>query len=69
MSMPDALQLDDLPTLLARLRQDRFYGSLEVRFEAGDVVLLKKTETIKPHELVPSTLSRQSRGHDGSRKR
>jgi hypothetical protein len=33
--------------LLRELERNRFYGSLEVKFEAGQVVLLRKTETIK----------------------
>ena len=34
--------------LLRELERNRFYGSLEVKFEAGQVVLVRKTETIKP---------------------
>ncbi len=34
--------------LLRELERQRFYGSLEVKLEAGKVVLLRKTETIKP---------------------
>ncbi len=34
--------------LLTELARQRFYGSLEIKFEAGKVVLLRKTETIKP---------------------
>ena len=37
-----------LAPLLAELEQSRFYGSVEIKFEAGRVVLLRKTETIKP---------------------
>ena len=37
-----------LDQLLADLEKQRFYGSLEIKFEAGKVVLLRKTETIKP---------------------
>ena len=36
--------------LLADLERERFYGSVEVKFEAGKVVLLRKTETIKPRD-------------------
>jgi hypothetical protein len=36
---------------LRELERLRFFGTLEIKFEAGTVVLLKKTETIKPaHE-------------------
>ncbi len=37
-----------LVSLLADLERQRFYGSLEVKLEAGKVVLLRKSETIKP---------------------
>jgi hypothetical protein len=40
--------MNDLIQLLHQLEQSRFYGVLEVKFEAGNVVLLKKTETFKP---------------------
>ncbi len=38
--------------LLRSLEQSRFYGTLELKFESGRVVLIRKTETIKP-ETVP----------------
>lgn len=34
--------------VLRELEQDYFYGSVEIKFEAGKAVLLRKTETIKP---------------------
>lgn len=34
--------------LLVGLEQQRFFGSLEVKLEAGRVVLIRKTETLKP---------------------
>jgi len=34
--------------VLNELERGRFYGSVEIKFEAGRVVLLRKTETIKP---------------------
>jgi hypothetical protein len=37
----------NLALVLRDLEQQRFYGSLELKFEAGHVVLLRKTETIK----------------------
>ena len=40
--------MHDMNELLAELACQRFYGSLEIKFEAGKVVLLRKTETIKP---------------------
>ncbi len=39
--------MQSLDQLLAELERQRFYGSVEVKLEAGKVVLLRKTETIK----------------------
>lgn len=40
--------MNSLSDVLASLQRDRFFGSVEIKFEAGRVVLLRKTETIKP---------------------
>ena len=40
----------DISELISQMSSERFYGSLEIKFEAGRVVLLKKTETVKPTE-------------------
>ncbi len=37
----------DVTALVAELERENFYGSLEVKFEAGHVVLIRKTETLK----------------------
>jgi len=34
--------------ILTELERKRFYGTVEIKFEAGHAVLLRKTETIKP---------------------
>lgn len=34
--------------VLTDLNKERFFGSVELKFEAGNVVLIRKTETIKP---------------------
>lgn len=34
--------------LLREYERDRLYGSVEIKFEAGKVVLMKRSETIKP---------------------
>lgn len=34
--------------LVTKLYESRFYGSLELKFEQGVVVLIRKIETIKP---------------------
>jgi hypothetical protein len=60
-----------IPQFLEHLRQSRFYGSLEIKLEAGRIVLLKKTETIKPAEehTTVSTPSRQSGANHGNSER
>jgi hypothetical protein len=42
--------MQSVERVLSELTRDRFYGSVEIKFEAGKVVLLRKTETIKPTE-------------------
>lgn len=34
--------------LLGRLKESKFYGEVLVKMEAGKVVIIKKTENIKP---------------------
>ena len=33
--------------LLRELERSRFYGAVEIKFEAGRIALIRKTETIK----------------------
>jgi hypothetical protein len=63
----------DVTQLIAQLTSQRFYGSLEIKFEAGRVVLLKKTETVKPTEAAANarpnpnqTSTRQSETNNGN---
>jgi hypothetical protein len=37
-----------LSEIVDELARNKFFGSLELKFEAGQVVLLRKIETIKP---------------------
>ncbi len=39
--------MDKVIELIKKLVMDRFYGSLEIKFEAGKVILLRKVQTIK----------------------
>lgn len=39
---------DDINVTLMLLEQEHFYGSLELKFEDGQIVLIRKSETIKP---------------------
>ena len=52
-----AAALESVQRILGSLSEQRFYGSVELRFEAGHVVLLRKTETLKPDDY------RENRGH------
>ena len=52
----DERALESVQRILNGLSKQRFYGSVELRFEAGQVVLLRKSETIKPE--------RDNRGDD-----
>lgn len=54
--------LNNIPQFLDQLRQSRFYGSLEIKLEAGSVVLIRKTETIKPGVNLQGQIHRDSRG-------
>jgi hypothetical protein len=47
-----------LTEILRELQIASFYGSLELKFEAGRVVLMRKTETLK----TPSDNCRDNRG-------
>ena len=40
--------MSEIEKLIEDLERTRFFGSLEVKFEAGKVVLIRKTESIKP---------------------
>jgi hypothetical protein len=40
--------METMIEMLSTLCRDRFYGSVEIKFEAGKPVLLRKTETIRP---------------------
>jgi len=42
--------MEKLIELLKKLIADRFFGSLEIKFEAGKVIFLRKTQTIKVDE-------------------
>jgi hypothetical protein len=46
--------MNDLIKLLRQLEAERFFGSVEAKFESGQVVVVKKTETIKPNNCRDS---------------
>lgn len=43
----DKSQLTKLYEILREMFQNQYYGSIEVKFEAGKVTIVKKTESIK----------------------
>jgi hypothetical protein len=53
--------------IVSELEHNRFYGSLEIKFEAGRVVLVKKTETIKATGEGAGRNCRDNRGIDNDR--
>lgn len=40
----------DIQTLLRQAKESRFWGSIEVKFQDGNAVMVNKTETIKMNE-------------------
>ena len=42
--------MSDIPQLTHELERSHFYGSLELKYENGRLVLIRKTETFKPME-------------------
>jgi hypothetical protein len=52
---PDSLVAASVLRIMSGLMEQGFYGSVELKFEAGKLVTLKKTETIKPAELFRDT--------------
>ncbi len=53
------MTLSPIEALIQDMARRRFYGSLTLKFEAGKIVLLKKEETLKLHDL-----SGQPKTHD-----
>ena len=51
-----------IPELTHDLERSRFYGSLELKYEDGRLVLIRKTETFKPPMEKPT-------GNDPTRNR
>jgi len=41
--------MEQIFALFRQLAKEHFYGSVTLKFESGQVVILKKEETIKPH--------------------
>lgn len=54
--------MNELIEILRQLEQSHFYGSIEVKFEAGQITVIKKTESIKPG----AGDHRNNRGYDNA---
>ena len=50
--------------MLEELQAREFYGSLELKFEGGSIVLVKKTETMKPADNNRQRSTRDGHGHE-----
>jgi hypothetical protein len=57
--------MNELVQLLRQLEQSHFYGSVELKYEAGRVVLIRKSETFKPCESGYG--NNRSAGHETNR--
>jgi hypothetical protein len=58
----------ELIEMLKKMEQGRFYGSLEIKFEAGKIVLIRKSESFKPTEANYNGNNRSVQ-HDGNQPR
>jgi hypothetical protein len=58
--------MNDLVQLLRQLEQSRFYGSVEFKYEAGRVVLIRKSETFKPSDSGYG--NNRSTGHEANQR-
>ncbi len=54
---------DSINSLLDQLQRRTFFGSIELKFERGRVVLIRQVETIKP----PPETHRDNRGGEDER--
>jgi hypothetical protein len=57
--------MNELIELLRNFEKSRFYGSVELKYEAGRVVLIRKSETFKPCESGYG--NNRSIGHESNR--
>jgi hypothetical protein len=43
--------MNEVIELIGQLVRERFYGALTLKFEAGQLTVIKKEQTIKPTDL------------------
>jgi hypothetical protein len=58
--------MNELAQLLRQLELSRFYGSVELKYEAGRVVLIRKSETFKPSDSGYG--NNRSTGHEANQR-
>ncbi len=44
--------LEGIEKFIVNLSRDRFYGVVELQFQDGELILVRKQETFKPNFLV-----------------
>ena len=59
--------LDPLFNLLNRLRAENFYGSLELKWQAGGIQQILKHESLKMNALETKSVQPDNRTSDDSR--
>ena len=64
--MENRPDVEECTQLLRELANQRFFGSLEVKMEAGRITTVKKTETLKPGHLAWNH-HRENRGQQNER--
>jgi len=52
------VQAEFIPELIAELKRGRFWGSLQIDFQNGEVLLIRKTETLKVSPATPNPTKR-----------
>lgn len=55
--------------LIRDATRNRFYGSIEFKFEAGNIVLVRKTETLKPQTYRENRGAEDDEMNGGSHQR
>jgi len=43
--------MNEVIELIGQLARERFYGALTLKFEAGQLTIIKKEQTLKPTDL------------------
>jgi len=48
---PRGAAMEELIKYFAKLMKEKFYGSVEVKFEAGRITIIRVNRTMKPEDL------------------